>query len=54
MLMIWSSQKIMMHTSLTWRSFLKQKFEMKDLRELYYFLNIEVIESLKGIWLLQR
>jgi hypothetical protein len=33
---------------------LKQKFEMKDLGELHYFLDIEVIQSLKGIWLLQR
>jgi len=27
---------------------------MKDLGELCYLLNIEVIQSLKGIWLLQR
>jgi len=33
---------------------LKQKFEMKDLGELRYFFGIEVIQSLKGIWLLQR
>ena len=33
---------------------LKQKFEMKDLGELCYFLCIEVIRSLGGIWLLQR
>jgi hypothetical protein len=33
---------------------LKQKFEMKDLGELRYFLGIEVIQSPKGIWLLQR
>ena len=33
---------------------LKQKFEMKDLGELRYFLGIEVIKSPKGIWLLQR
>jgi hypothetical protein len=33
---------------------LKQKFEMKDLGELRYFLGIEVIHSPKGIWLLQR
>ena len=33
---------------------LKQKFEMKDLGELRYFLGIEVIRSLGGIWLLQR
>ncbi len=32
----------------------KQKFEMKDLGELHYFLSIEVIQSPKGIWLLQR
>jgi hypothetical protein len=33
---------------------LKQKFEMKDLGKLHYFLGIEVIQSPKGIWLLQR
>jgi len=32
---------------------LKQKF-MKDLGKLHYFLGIEVIQSPKGIWLLQR
>jgi len=36
------------------KKFLKQKFEMKDLGELHYFFTIEVIQSLKGIWLLQR
>ncbi len=36
------------------KKLLKQKFEMKDLGELRYFLGIEVIQSLKGIWLLQR
>jgi len=36
------------------KKFLKQKFEMKDLGELRYFLGIEVIQSPKGIWLLQR
>jgi hypothetical protein len=36
------------------KKLLKQKFEMKDLRELRYFLSIEVIQSPKGIWLLQR
>jgi len=36
------------------KMFLKQKFEMKDSRELHYFLDIKVIWSLKGIWLLQR
>ncbi len=36
------------------KKFLKQKFEMKDLGELRYFLDIEVIQSPKGIWLLQR
>ncbi len=30
---------------------LKQKFEMKNLGELRYFLGIEVIQSPKGIWL---
>jgi len=34
------------------KKFLKQKFEMKDLEELRYFLSIEVIQSPKGIWLL--
>ncbi len=33
---------------------LKQKFEMKDLGELLYFISIEVIQSPKGIWLLKR
>ncbi len=33
---------------------MKQKFETKDLGELRYFLSIEVIQSPKGIWLLQR
>jgi hypothetical protein len=36
------------------KKLLKQKYEMKDLGELHYFLDIEVIQSLKGIWLLQR
>jgi len=36
------------------KKLLKQKFEMKDLRELCYFLGIQVIQSSKGIWLLQR
>ncbi len=36
------------------KKLLKQKFEMKDLGELFYFLGIEVIHSPKGIWLLQR
>jgi hypothetical protein len=36
------------------KKLLKQKFEMKDLGELRYFLGIEVIKSPKGIWLLQR
>jgi hypothetical protein len=36
------------------KKFLKQKFEMKDLGKLHYFLNIKVIQSPKGIWLLQR
>ena len=33
---------------------LKQKFEMKDLVELRYFLGIEIIRSPGEIWLLQR
>jgi hypothetical protein len=33
---------------------LKQNFEMKDLGELRYFLGIEVIQSPKRIWLLQK
>jgi hypothetical protein len=36
------------------KKLLKQTFEMKDLGELRYFLGIEVIQSPKGIWLLQR
>jgi hypothetical protein len=36
------------------KKLLKQKFEMKDLGELRYFLSIEIIQSPKGIWLLQR
>ena len=36
------------------KKLLKQKFEMKDLGELRYFLGIGVIQSPKGIWLLQR
>ncbi len=32
----------------------KQKFETKDLGELRYFLGIEIIQSPKRIWLLQR
>jgi hypothetical protein len=36
------------------KKLLKQKFEMKDLGKLRYFLNIEVIQSPKGIWLLQK
>jgi hypothetical protein len=36
------------------KKLLKQKFEMKDLGELRYFLSIEVIQSPKRIWLLQR
>ncbi len=36
------------------KKLLKQKFEMKDLGKLRYFLNIEVIQSPKWIWLLQR
>ncbi len=36
------------------KKLLKQKFEMKDLGGLHYFFGIEVIQSLEGIWLLQR
>ncbi len=36
------------------KKLLKHKFEMKDLGKLRYFLGIEVIQSPKGIWLLQR
>jgi len=36
------------------KNLLKQKFEMKDLGEFRYFLDIEVIQSPKRIWLLQR
>ncbi len=34
------------------KKFLKQKFKMKDLGKLHYFLDIEIIQSPKGIWLL--
>jgi hypothetical protein len=37
-----------------WKKLLRQKFEMKDLGELRYFFDIEVIQFLKRIWLLQR
>jgi hypothetical protein len=36
------------------KKLLKQKFEMKDLGQLHYFLDIKVIQSPKGIWLLRR
>jgi hypothetical protein len=36
------------------KKLLKQNFKIKDLGELRYFLGIEVIQSPKGIWLLQR
>jgi hypothetical protein len=36
------------------KKLLKQEFEMKDLGKLCYFLDIEVIQSPKRIWLLQR
>jgi hypothetical protein len=36
------------------KKLLKQEFEMKDLGELCYFFDIEVIQSPKRIWLLQR
>ncbi len=36
------------------KKLLKQKFEMKDLGKLCYFLSIEVIKSLKGTSLLQK
>jgi hypothetical protein len=35
------------------KSFLKQKFDVKDLGELKFFLGIEVIKMLEGIWLLE-
>jgi hypothetical protein len=34
------------------KKLLKQKFEMKDLGKLRYFLGIKVIQSPKRIWLL--
>jgi hypothetical protein len=36
------------------KKLLKQNFKMKDLGEFRYFLGIEVIQSPKRIWLLQR
>ncbi len=36
------------------KHFLKQKFDMKDLGEFKFFLGIEVIRTVKGIWLSQR
>ncbi len=36
------------------KKLLKQKFEMKDLGKLRYFLGVQVIQSPKGIWLLQK
>ena len=36
------------------KSLLKQKFDMKDLGDLRYFLGIEVIRTDEGIWLSQR
>jgi hypothetical protein len=36
------------------KKILKQKFKMKHLGEFRYFLNIEVIQSPKRIWLLRR
>ena len=36
------------------KSLLKQKFDMKDLGELRYFLGIEVIRVPEGIWLSQQ
>jgi hypothetical protein len=36
------------------KSLLKQKFDMKDLGELQFFLGIEVIRMPEGIWLLQQ
>jgi hypothetical protein len=35
------------------KSLLKQKFDMKDLGELKFFLSIEVITMPEGIWFLQ-
>jgi hypothetical protein len=36
------------------KKLLKQKLEMKDLGELCYFFDAKVIQSPKGIWLLQK
>jgi hypothetical protein len=44
------NEKVVEHV----KNLLKQKFNMKDLGELKFFLGIEVIRTPKGIWLLQR
>ena len=36
------------------KTLLKKEFDMKDLGELWYFLGIEIVRTLKGIWLSQR
>ncbi len=36
------------------KSLLKQKFDMKDLGELKFFIGIKVIMMHEGIWLLQQ
>ncbi len=36
------------------KKLLKKNFEMKNLGKLHYFLGIEVIKSLKEIWLSRR
>ena len=44
---MWDSDEDISHV----KNILRQKFEMKDMGELHYFLRNEVIRSSSGIWL---